>query len=166
MAQREPYPNTVIRGAVAGMFGSMVQTGVGLLLDRFLLPPRQHNNIAPRLIKRLRQWRGGRGRTGRDWTLGTLFHLGYGLGWGTMLSLVRRWTSIQPVPLGGLAGGLIYLLAFSGRGVGTLTATEPPPRARSWRKQLSLVAVAWVYALATTESEQQFARWNLPRAPH
>jgi hypothetical protein len=137
------------RGAVAGILGSVVQVGVGFALDKLLLPPRQHNNIAPRLVKRLAQGTGRRGHAPRDWTFGTLFHLGYGAGWGALLGLARRRTGASPLSLGVVGGGLIYLAAFSHIGVGTLTATEPPPNARGWRKQASLVAVASTFALAT-----------------
>lgn len=158
----ESYGKAAARGATAGVLGSVVQTGVGLALDKFLLPPREHNNIAPRLIKRLAQWTGRGGKAERDWTLGTLFHFGYGLGWGALLGVLRRWSRLSPPQLGALTGGLIYLLAFSRHGVGTLTATEPPPEARSWRKQASLVAVAWVYAFATAFFDERLARMFSP----
>jgi hypothetical protein len=128
----------------------VVQVLVGALLDRLVLPPRQHNNIAPRLVKRLFQKQGKRPHAVRDWSLGTVFHFGYGIGWGAVFGLVQRWSGL-PAPLLGLGmGGLLYLLAFSRIGVGTKTDTEQQPERRSWRKQLSLVAVAWGYALATT----------------
>jgi hypothetical protein len=136
-------------GAGAGVVASVVQVLVGLLLDWLLLPPRQHNNIAPRFVKRLFQLQGKAEDPPRDWTLGTLFHLAYAIGWGCAFGLVRRWSGIQSPILGGLTGLLIYLLAFSGFGVGTWTRTEPHPRRRSWPKQLSLIAVAWTFALTT-----------------
>ena len=161
MVNQEAYFRTVLRGALAGVIGSIVQAGVGAALDRAVLPPKQHNNIAPRLVKRLAQLTGDQARPGRDWTLGTLFHLGYGVSWGMLLGLARRWSGIPPVALGGAASGLIYLLAFSSRGLGTLTATEPPPRLRSWRKQLSLIAIAGAYALTTTSVEERLTRRGL-----
>jgi hypothetical protein len=85
----------------------------------------------------------------RDWTLGTAFHFGYGIGWGGAFGLIQRWSG-APAPLLGLGmGGLLYLLAFSRIGVGTKTDTERHPERRGWRKQLSLIAVACGYALAT-----------------
>ena len=154
----ESYGMAAARGAVAGAAGSVVQTGIGLALDKFLLPPKQHNNIAPRLVKRLAQLT-GRGEHGpRDWTLGTLFHVGYGVGWGAFLGVARRGTALPPLPLGALTGGLIYALAFSKRGVATVTATEPPPQVRDWRTHTSLVSVAWGYALVTAFLDQWLAR--------
>jgi hypothetical protein len=152
------YAKSAARGAVAGVMGSIVQTGVGLACDKFLLPPKQHNNIAPRLIKRLAQWTGRRGSAPRDWSLGTLFHLGYGAGWGALLGLARQLTGAGPLPLGGLGGALVYLAAFSPKGVGTLTLTEPPPRARGWRKQASLIAVSSAFALVTALLDHRLAR--------
>lgn len=136
-------------GASAGLIGSVVQVLVGLLLDWLLLPPREHNNIAPRFVKRLFQLQGKPAQPARDWVLGTLFHLGYGLGWGCAFGLTRRWSGIPSPLLGGGTGLLIYLLAFSDFGAGTVTRTEPDPRRRSWRKQLSLIAVAWTFAMTT-----------------
>lgn len=153
-----PYAQAMTRGAVAGILGSMVQTGVGLALDKLLLPPRQHNNIAPRLLKRLAQWTGRGGDAPRDWTLGTLFHLGYGASWGALIGLKRRLTGAPPVPLGGVGAALVYAVAFSSRGGGTLTLTEPPPRFRGWRKQASLVAVSTAFALATAWLDDRLAR--------
>lgn len=155
------YSRAAARGAVAGILGSIVQAGVGLALDKLLLPPRQHNNIAPRLIKRLAQWTGRPGNPARDWALGTLFHLGYGAGWGLLLALARSLTGARPLPIGGIGGiggALVYLAAFSPGGVGSLTLTEPPPRARAWRKQLSLVTVSGSFALATAWLDDRLAR--------
>jgi hypothetical protein len=146
---RPPYREATGAGAAAGLVGSVIQVLVGLLLDRFVLPPRQHNNIAPRFVKRLSQLRGKPAHPRRDWTLGTLFHLGYGIGWGCAFGLARRWSGIPSPLLGGATGLLIYLLAFSGVGVGTWTRTEQHPRRRSWRKQISLVVIAWTFALST-----------------
>jgi hypothetical protein len=152
------YAEAAARGAVAGVMGSMVQTGVGLAFDKLLLPPKQHNNIAPRLVKRLAQWTGRRGSAPRDWSLGTVFHLAYGAGWGALLGLGRHLTGAGPVPLGGIGGALVYLAAFSPKGMGTLTGTEPPPRARGWRKQASLVAVSSAFALTTAFLDERLAR--------
>lgn len=143
------YGRTATRGAIAGILGSTSQIAVGFALDKLLLPPRQHNNIAPRLIKRLGQWTGRQGNAPRDWTLGTLFHVGYGVAWGTALSLGRKATGAPPLVTGAVGSALIYAAAFSSRGVGTLSLTEPPSSARGWRKQVSLVAVASTFAMAT-----------------
>lgn len=136
-------------GAVAGLVGATVQVLVGLLLDRLLLPPGQHNNIAPRLIKRLAQKQGLPANPVRDWVFGTLFHFGYGVAWGYIYALARRWSAVPGLLLGGGMGLVIYLLAFSRVGAGTRSQTESDPRHRQWQKQLSLVGVAWTFALST-----------------
>jgi len=108
-------------------------------------------------VKRLFQWTDHRGNAPRDWTLGTLFHVGYGLGWGALVGLARHWSRMPALPLGALTGGLVNGAAFSSRGVGTLTATEPPPSVRGWRKQVSLIAVSGTFALTTALLENRMA---------
>jgi hypothetical protein len=147
--QASPERVALRRGALAGAAGGVVQVVIGLLLDRWLLPPGQHNNIAPRLIKRLFERRGQPRQARRDWALGTLFHFGYAVGWGAVFGLVRQASGLPSWLLGLLMGAVIYLLAFSRIGAGTRTGTEPRPERRSLRKQLSLVGVAWGFALGT-----------------
>jgi hypothetical protein len=158
---RPSYPTAAGVGAAAGLVGSVVQVLVGLLLDKAVLPRGQDNNIAPRFVTRLFQSQGEPANPARDWALGTAFHLGYGVGWGAAYGLARRRTGLPPSLLGVLTGLLIYLLAFSGFGAGTKTRTEPPPHRRGWRKQASLVAVAWTFALTTAAVYERLTR----RAP-
>ena len=152
------YLETAKSGALAGMIGSVIQSAVGLFIDKCLLPPRHDNNIAPRLITRLFQKRGEPAHPVRDWTLGTLFHFGFGIGWGCAFGLARRWSGIPSPLLGGATGLLIYLLAFSRIGAGTHTRTERHPRHRDRRKQLSLLAVAWTYAMSTAAAYDRLDR--------
>src|SRR5215212_2057035 len=100
-------------GVLAGIVGSTIQTTVGLFIDKFLLPPQHDNNIAPRLITRIFQKKGEPPNRVRDWSLGTLFHFGYGLGWGCAFGLVRRWSGISSPLIGGAMALLIYFSAFS-----------------------------------------------------
>jgi hypothetical protein len=76
--------------------------------------------------------------------------------------MTRRWLHLPALVEGGLIGGLIYGLAFSSHGAGTFTATEPPPKNRTWRKQISLAAVAWTYALATACVDDLLVRRRIP----
>jgi hypothetical protein len=145
-------------GVVAGVIGSTIQVTVGLLIDKFLLPREHDNNIAPRFITRIFQKKGDPPNLVRDWTLGTLFHFGYGVGWGSLFGLVRRWSGISSPLIGGAMGLLIYLLAFSRIGAGTKTGTEVHPGRRDWRKQLSLLAVAWTYSMSTAVIYDRLAR--------
>ena len=134
-------------GATAGLIAAITQVLIGLLLDKYLLPPRQHNNIAPRLIKRLFQQQGRPSQPVRDWSLGTLFHFAYGLSWGCAFGLVRRWLAIPSTILGAVFGLIMYMLAFSGIGVGTRMQMERQPRQRGWKKQISLVAIISTFAI-------------------
>jgi hypothetical protein len=135
-------------GAAAGLAASFVQTGVGLMLDRVLLPPNHDNNIAPRLVDRVAGRAGHHTPSAFDWAAGTAFHLGYGLGWGALFGVVQARVRAPGLLLGGALGGLLYLLAFSRAGFGTRTGAEAPPDQRPWQKQVSLVSVAMTYALA------------------
>jgi hypothetical protein len=145
-------------GASAGIIGSVVQVAVGLVIDKCLLPPRHDNNIAPRLVTRLFQKRGQPANRVRDWTLGTLFHFVYGIGWGCAFGLARRAFGIPSPLLGGAMGLLIYLLAFSGVGAGTQTGTETHPRHRNRGKQLSLIVVAGTFAMSTAAIYDRLVR--------
>ena len=145
-------------GALAGMSGAVIQVAVGLLIDKLLLPPQHDNNIAPRVMTRLFQKRGDRPNRLRDWTLGTLFHIGYGLFWGVSFSLARRWTRIPSRFLGLVMAALIYLLAFSKFGAGTKTGTEEHPRRRPDNKQLSLVAVVLTFTTTAVLSHNWLER--------
>jgi hypothetical protein len=135
-------------GAAAGLAASVVQTGVGLALDRLLLPHGHDNNIAPRLVDRVARRAGHHTPSAIDWAMGTAFHLGYGLGWGALFGVVRRRSRAPGLLLGSALGALLYGLAFSRVGLGTQTGAEAPPEERPWQKQVSLVSVAMAFALA------------------
>jgi len=148
---------SVRTGVAAGVIGSAIQVTVGLLIDKLLLPPEHDNNIAPRFIRRIFQKKGESPNLARDWTLGTLFHVGYGVAWGSAFGLVRR-SGIPSPFIGGAMGLLIYLLAFSRIGAGTKTGTEVHPERRDWRKQLSLLTVGWTYSMSTALIYDRLAR--------
>ena len=144
-------------GALAGFIASVVQVTVGLGIDKLLLPPEHNNNIAPRLITRIFQRQGEPPNTARDWFLGTLFHIGYGVTWGVIFGLVRRWTRI-PAPLVSVAVGLsIYLIAFSKIGAGPKTGAEVHPKYRDPRKQFSLIAIVTTFVLTTTGAYERLS---------
>jgi hypothetical protein len=137
-----------VSGAAAGLAASVVQTGVGLALDRLLLPHGHDNNIAPRLVDRVARRAGHHTPSAVDWAMGTAFHLGYGVGWGALFGVIRRRSRAPGLLLGGALGAVLYGLAFSRVGFGTQAGAEAPPDARPWQKQVSLVSVAMAYALA------------------
>lgn len=142
------YVRSAVVGALTGVFASTFQVAVGWALDRWLLPSGHDSNIAPRLVNRVLRRTGRRPGLIRAWVLGTLFHFGYGIGWGALFGVLRRRLDFPPLALGGLLGSVIYLLAFSEVGAGTKTGTERNPRRRPWQKQVSLVAVSFAYSLS------------------
>ena len=147
-SQRGAYSTAGIAGAGAGTLASIVQVLVGWLIDWLFLPPGHDNNIAPRLVDRSVRKAGGRPNPVLSWLLGTGFHLGYGVSWGIAYGLLRRW-SRAPVPLlTAFVTWLIYLVGFSGIGVGTHTGTEQHPDRRPWQKQVSLVAVDLTFTIS------------------
>ncbi len=155
--------SAMVSGACAGAVGAVAQVAVGFLLSRYFLPRRQDNNIAPRFIGRVFQKSGRPARRARDWSLGILFHLAYGIGWGCAFGLARRWTGIPSPLLGGATGMVVYVLAFSGIGVATHTQTEDRPSRRSWRKQVSLIVVAWTFAMCTAAVYDLVAQRAAPK---
>jgi hypothetical protein len=134
-------------GALAGTVACIVQTLVGATLNAVLLPRGHDNNIAPRLVHQSARKAGHHTSPAVDWLLGTLFHVGYGIGWGGIFGVVRRWSNWPSLLLGSALGGLLYLLEFTSFGVGPQTGTEQPPEQRPWQKQVSLVSVVLTYAL-------------------
>lgn len=152
------FRETSLIGAAAGVIAATVQVVVGWVLSQTLLPAGHDNNISPRFVNRLIHERGKRTNPLVDWLLGTLFHYGYGIGWGLVFGLLKRWTRLPSLPLGGLIGWLIYLLAFSRAGAGTKTHTEQHPRHRPWHKQVSLVSVAFTFALSLAATYDWLAR--------
>jgi hypothetical protein len=141
---------TATHGAVAGAAGSVVQAAMGYLIDRLLLPRGHDNNIAPRLSSRLFQRSGHAPHPVRDWLLGTLFHELYGASWGVLEAVSAERLRVPAPVLAAPLSALIYLLAFSRFGVGTLTGTERHPDHRHPGKQASLIAVSASFAIATS----------------
>src|SRR5919202_7069356 len=146
---RRPLLETATHGAVAGLAGSLVQAAIGYLIDRALLPREHNNNMAPRLFARLFQRSGQAPHPVRDWLLGAIFHELYGVGWGVLQAVAADRLRVPAPALAPPLSGLIYLLAFSRIGVGTLTGTERHPDRRHPGKQGALLTVAVVFPVAT-----------------
>lgn len=162
---RWTYLQASYLGSAAGIIASTIQVIVGFLLDKLLLPRGHDNNIAPRLANRSFRKAGQDMHPVVDWVAGMLFHYAYGLGWGVIFGLVRRWSKLPSLFIGGALGWLIYLLAFSRQGIGTKTGAEQHPKRRPWQKQVSLVAVAFTYALATALTYDRLEEKASPPAP-
>ncbi len=135
-------------GACIGIAAAVPQAIVGKAEDLLILPDHENADIAPRFMRRLAHLSGSHLSPVAQWVLGTLFHFAYGAGWGSAYAVVtpRR----LPPPLGGaILGALIYMLAFSRVGAGTLTGSERPPRARTFRLMLTHWSVALTYSFIT-----------------
>jgi hypothetical protein len=140
---------TAVRGGLAGAAGSVVQAAVGKSEDIAILPPRENANIAPRLMDRLFGTRGISLTTAESWTLGTIFHLGYGAGWGKLYALVRERRPTHPLLGGTILGTTIYLITFPRWGGAVLSGIERPPERRSRRMGFVAASVALSFGLAT-----------------
>ena len=138
-----------LRGAAAGLVGTMVQTTIGKGEDLAFLPPWENADIAPRLIDRLAEDLGYDIPEWAEWTLGTAFHLGYGATWGAIYAAAHERYRPHPV-VGGMAlGGLIYAITFPRWGGAVQTRTERPPEQRTWAMEVVAISVALGYGLAT-----------------
>jgi hypothetical protein len=136
-------------GVAAGLFAGIpqvlaAQAAGGLVGDR------SQADVGPRFVQRTaRLFR--RSPSGpQRWSLAALFHFGYAAGWGAAYGAVvgAAGTARVPPPLaGGLLGSLIYGVAFSRLGAGTLTFTERHPDRRGEREWAVLLISAFSYAL-------------------
>src|SRR4051794_20878325 len=147
-SRTESYFGAGARGAVAGTIACVVQTAVGWVLSNTLLPAGQDNNLAPRLVHQTARIASHQTSPATDWLLGTLFHVGYGLGWGSLFGVLRRWTGWPSGLLGSAVAGTLYALQFTRFGVGTPTGTQAAPERRPWEKQVSLVTLVLPYAFS------------------
>lgn len=157
---------TATRGAVAGLAGGIVQAAIGYLIDRALLPRGHDNNIAPRLFSRLFQRSGQAPHPVRDWLIGTIFHELYGMGWGILQAVAADRLRVPAPVLAPPLSGLIYLLAFSRFGVGTLTGTEQDPDRRHPGKQAALLTVAVVFPISTGLVLYGWEHWSPGQPDH
>lgn len=144
----------LLRGAVAGLAASTVQVIIGKLEEKLLpLPPHEDADIAPRLVGKVAENAGIETTKATRWTLGTLFHFGYGALWGMgYAATVEKISEKRPVDplLGGtLLGTLIYVITFPNWGGAVKTRTERPPEQRSPGFHLITWSVALTYGIAT-----------------
>lgn len=144
----------LIRGALAGLAASTVQVMVGKA-EEILLPLRRDEDahIAPRLVGKVAENVGVETTKATRWTLGTLFHFGYGMLWGAgYAAAVEKIEAKQPVhPLAGgtLLGLIIYGITFPNWGGAVKTRTERPTHQRSLGMQMITWSVALTYGVCT-----------------
>lgn len=141
--------HALTRGAVAGAAASVPQAVVGKVEELILLPPSEDSNIAPRLIDRLGRMIGEHPSPTQKWLLGSLYHVGYGAGWGAMYGLAADRFRPPPMAGGALLGALIYGITFPRWGAAVLTGTERPPESRSSRMTVVAWSVALTFGVAT-----------------
>jgi hypothetical protein len=147
-----------LRGAAAGVAGTLVQTMLGKAEERALLPPWEDSNIAPRFMNRLARDVGLTLPASAEWVLGTAFHLGYGVTWGALYAAARERLHPHPVA-GGLAlGALIYGITFPRWGGAVQTQTERPPEHRTRAMEFVAASVTLGYGLATALAYEKIRR--------
>ena len=149
-----PYLRRVALGIVAGLFAGIPQVlaaqAVGALVGK-----RSEADVGPRFVQRTaRLFRRAPSRPER-WSLAGLFHFVYAAGWGTAYGTLVGAAGADRVPpplAGGLLGALIYGVAFSRVGAGTLTHTERHPDRRSEQDWMVLLTSAFSFALTLAYS--------------
>lgn len=150
--------STLARGAAAGLAATLVQTAVGKAEELAFLPPGENSDFAPRLVHRLGQDVGVDVPESAKWTLGTLFHLGYGATWGAGYALVRERYPVHPVVGGALLGGIIYGITFPNFGAAVQTQTERPVGVRSRRMEVVLASVTLSFGLVAALAYERLRR--------
>ena len=143
-------------GVVAGVVQVVVAQLVGLATGR-----RERTDIAPRLVQRAAERLGTSPSRPLRWLLATVFHFGYGAGWGGLFALARRSRRARRIPTG-LAGCLlgvaIYGAAFSRAGAGTRLGSERHPERRRWYE----FAIQWASSLAFALVVAYAEAWTRP----
>lgn len=151
-------PQHLIRGAAAGVTASVVQAIVGKTEDLLLLPPSENSHMAPRLMARAASAFGEGLSPAERWTLGTLFHVGYGAAWGVVYAEGKERLGLPPLVAGGALGGLIYLITFPEWGGAVLTNSERRPEIRSTAMTFVAASVTAVFGLTTALAYDRLSR--------
>lgn len=151
--------DSVARGSALGIFAGIVQVlasqVVGLATRR-----RERTDVAPRLVQRIAERLGHSPGWPVRWSLAFVFHFGYAAFWGVLYTLVRASRGGARPPwwaVGTVLGGIIYTLAFSRVGGGTLLGSERHPARREDRERVIQVTSAFSFALVVAYVEQRSA---------
>lgn len=137
------------RGIEAGLVASVPQVLGTHLHGKILGFSPGSANLGPRLIERLGKLTSRRPSEEIRWLGSASFHFIYSAGWGALYALAYQHRPVHPVVGGLLLSGTIYALTFPGWGFATWTRTERPPRRRSWRRELLLIAPPLIFGLGT-----------------
>jgi hypothetical protein len=150
---------TLARGAAIGVVAGVVQVLaaqlVGLATGR-----RERTDVAPRLVQRSAERLGHSLSRPVRWLLAAAFHFGYAAFWGALYTALRASRGERRLPwwlAGGALGGVIYTLAFSRIGGGTLIGSERHPDRREGREQAIQWVSAFSFAFAVAYIEQRIA---------
>jgi hypothetical protein len=138
----------LLAGAAAGTVASLVQAAVGATQSAGFAPDGENANIAPRLMSRLANRAGARLTFTERWSLGTLYHLGYGAGWGVLYAAARERVPVHPLLGGALLGGLIYGITFPRWGGAVRLDVERDPAARTPQMEVVLASVTLSFGLS------------------
>lgn len=139
----------ILRGATAGLMGTIVQTTIGATESALILPEHEDANIAPRLMDRIARRFGEDLPLELEWLLGTAFHFGYGATWGALYALLEEQVEMHPAAGGAALGALIYGITFPRWGGAVQTDVERPPEVRTRRMTFVAASVALSFGLAT-----------------
>lgn len=148
----------IVAGAAAGMAASVVQVVVGKAEQWLFLPGGETPDFAPRLVDRAFQRVYSRASAPVKWTLGTVFHLGYGALWGAVYGVAQQRLRLHPLLTGAGLGLLIYGITFPRWGAAVRFGVERPPQARTRRMTLVAASVAMAYGLAVGAFYRRLAR--------
>lgn len=137
------------RGALAGLAGGVPQVLLTKIEEKLFLDGGEDADLGPRLIQRMAERMGKPLPEDVKWLAATAFHFAYAAAWGTLYAAASRRRPLHPL-VGGLAlGGLIYAITFPRWGGAVRTRTEPPPGARSARKEVVLATATFAFGLGT-----------------
>lgn len=137
------------RGIEVGLIASVPQVLGTHLEERLLDLPEGSANIGPRFIRQLGKMTRQRLSEEIRWLGAASFHFGYAASWGAIYALAHQRRPLHPALGGLLLSGMIYALTFPNWGVATRTRTEHPPRRRSWRREVFLLAPPLIFGMGT-----------------
>ena len=121
------------RGMVVGCVAGIPQVAMAQLMG-LLVGSRERADVGPRIVQHAAQEAGKSLSRPARWSLATVLHFAYAAFWGALYAPIVEAAGGRRVPpaLGGsLLGALIYALAFSRLGMGTVTGAERHPDRRS-----------------------------------
>jgi hypothetical protein len=139
----------VALGMAVGCFAGVPQVLLAQL-NGALAGSRRQADVGPRLVQRLGRLAGRSPSRPERWSLAALFHFAYAAGWGAAYAAAIEVVGVRRVPpalAGGALGALIYAIAFSRLGVGTLTGAERHPDRRGERDWIVQLTSAFSFAL-------------------